>query len=419
MNKKEITEIKKQFTPANCALTRLCACYVDAEKNKKTEMKEAFLSQTEEECFKYFEIFRKSLSGTLGKNLLSLEFPLEAELEGGAQEFLLRLKESRLQDDELLEQFYDRIIEQYDYAENYLILLVHGAYDIPGRASDNEEMFDASDEVYEYLLGTICPVNLSKAGLSYDADNNRFGSRVRDWLVELPLTGFLFPAFQDRSTDLHSMLYYTKNPEELRDVFVQTVFGCETPLSAAGQKETFNAIIEETLGEACDYETVRQIHEQLTELAEEKKDEPEPLVLNKAELRQILSRSGVDAEDFPELEQRLEESFEENFEERAGERLEERPEERNGENGGEKAPGRSAEKAGFLASNIMNTRRFEIRTPDVVIQVNPERADLVETRIVDGRQCLVIAVDDRVEVNGISALTLSRKDRRRDREDEQ
>ena len=377
MNKKEISEIKKQLTPENCALTRLCACYVDGEKNKKTEMKEAFLSQSEEECFKYFEIFRKSLSGTVGKNLINLEFPLDAELEGGAQEFLLRLRDSRLKDDELLEEFYDKVIESFEYGENYLILLVHGAYDIPGKASDNEEMFDASDEVYEYLLGAVCPVNLSKAGLSYDAENNRFGSRVRDWLVELPLAGFLFPAFQDRSTDLHSMLYYSKNPEELREGFVQGLFGCGTPLSAGDQKETFNAMIEETLGEDCDYEAVRNIHEKLQELVEERKDEPEPLVLDKAEVKQLLAGSGVDAEKFEELEER--------YEETAGAQTE------------------------FLASNIINTRKFEIKTPDVVIQVNPERADLVETRMIDGRQCLVIPVDDSVEVNGISVRALSRR----------
>ena len=377
MNKKEIAEIKKQLTPENCALTRLCACYVDGEKNKKTEMKEAFLSQSEEECFKYFEIFRKSLSGTVGKNLINLEFPLDAELEGGAQEFLMRLRDSRLKDDELLEEFYDKVIESFEYGENYLILLVHGAYDIPGKASDNEEMFDASDEVYEYLLGVVCPVNLSKAGLSYDAENNRFGSRVRDWLVELPLAGFLFPAFQDRSTDLHSMLYYSKNPEELREGFVQGLFGCGTPLSAGDQKETFNAMIEETLGEDCDYEAVRNIHEKLQELVEERKDEPEPLVLDRAEVKQLLAVSGVDAEKFEELEER--------YEETAGAQTE------------------------FLASNVLNTRKFEIKTPDVVIQVNPERPDLVETRVIDGRQCLVIPVDDSVEVNGISVRALSRR----------
>jgi hypothetical protein len=373
MNKKEIAEIKKQFTPSNCAITRLCGCYVDGEKNKKTEMKEAFLSLPEEEIFKYFEIFRKTLSGTVGKNLISMEFPLETEMSGGTHDFLMKLKASRLTDEALLEAFYDRVIETYEYGENYLILLVHGVYDIPGKASDNEEMFDASDEIYEYLLCAICPVNLSEAGLSYNAESNRFGTRTRDWLVELPFTGFLFPAFQDRSTDLHSMLYYSKNPEELRENFVDGMFGCQVPMSAGGQKETFNAMIEDTLGEDCDYEVVRNIHENLQQLVEERKDDPDPVVLDKTEVKRVLAQSGVEQEKLEELDGR--------YEHVAGEQTE------------------------FLASNIMNTRKFEIKTPDIVIQVNPERADLVETRMIDGRQCLVIGVDDRVQVNGISVRT--------------
>lgn len=378
MNKKEVSEIKKQFTPDHCAITRLCGCYVDGEKSKKTELKEAFLSLPEEEIFKYFEIFRKTLSGTLGKNLRNLEFPLAAEFPGSPQDFLLKLRNSKLTEETLLEAFYDRIIETYDYGENYLILLIHAAYDIPGRSSDNEEMFDASDEVYEYLLCSICPVKLSKAGLSYDGESNSFKSRIRDWLVEMPEAGFLFPAFQDRSTDLHSMLYYSKNAEELLESFVEEMFGCEVGLSAGNQKETFNALIEDALGEECEYEVVRSLHENLHELVEERKDEPEPVVLSKNEVKQLLARSGAD-------EERLE-KLEESFEVHAGEKTE------------------------FLAANVMNARKFEIKTPDVVIQVNPERPDLVETREIDGRQCLVIPVDDRVEVNGITVLTKSRNE---------
>lgn len=387
MTKQEISEIKKLFTPKNCSITRICGCYVDGEKNKKTEMKEAFLSLPEEEIFKYFEIFRKTLSGTVGKNLINMEFPLDTEMPGGTQEFLMKLKNSRLTDETLLEAFYDRMIETFGYGENYLILLVHGAYDIPGKASDNEEMFDASDEVYEYLLCAVCPVNLSKAGLSYDAETNRFGTRNRDWMVEMPLTGFLFPAFQDRSTDLHSMLYYSKNPEELKEDFVDRMFGCRVPLSAGGQKETFNAMIEDTLDEECTFEVVRNLHEKLHELVEERKDEPEPVTLDKAEVKHLLAASGVQQEKLQELE--------EHFEETAG------------------------EKSSFLAANVMNARKFEIKTPDVVIQVNPERSDLVETRMIDGRQCLVIAVDDRVEVNGISAKILEKRNQNAGTTDEE
>ena len=170
MNKKEISEIKKQLTPANCNITRICGCYVDAEKNKKTELKEAFLSLSEEEMFKYFEIFKKTLSGTLGKNLMNMEFPLAEEKEGGKHEFLMKLRASKLKDDALIESFYDKIIENYDYPENYYIILVHAVYDIPGRTSDGIDMDDASEEIYEHLLCSICPVKLSKAGLCYNAE---------------------------------------------------------------------------------------------------------------------------------------------------------------------------------------------------------------------------------------------------------
>ena len=188
MNKKEVLEIRKQFTPENCTITRICGCYVDHEKEKKMEMKKAFLSMPEEEAFKYFDIFRHTLSGTVGKNLMTMEFPLDQELEGGAQELLLRLRDTKLTDDLLLEEFYDKVIENYEFAENYYIILIHAAYDVPGKSSDNMEMFDASDTVYEHIMCSICPVKLTKAGLTYNAEKNNIEDRIRDWFVEMPAT---------------------------------------------------------------------------------------------------------------------------------------------------------------------------------------------------------------------------------------
>lgn len=370
MNKKEVAEIKKQFTPSNCAITRICGCYVDGEKNKLAEFKEAFLSLPEEEIFKYFEIFRKALSGTLGKNLLNMEFPLDTEREGGTQEFLLQLRDSQLKEEELLESYYDKVIESFAYGENYLILLIHAAYDVPGKASDNLEMFDASDEVYSYVLSCICPVKLAKPALSYNAEEKCFQNRIRDWVVDMPQLGFLFPAFNDRSSDIHSLLYYSKNAEELHFEFTENLLGCVLPLSADSQKEVFQTLIEETLGEDCDYEIVKNIHENLHEMAEEQKDSPDPVILAQAEVKNLLAISGVNQEKL--------ESFDQHFETTAG------------------------TNTSFLASNIMNTRKFEVKTPDITIQVSPDRPDLVETRIIDGRPCLVIPITDQVQVNGIT-----------------
>lgn len=370
MTKQEISEIKKLLTQKNCSITRICGCYVDGEKNKKTELKQAFLALPEEEMFKYFEILRKTLSGTPGKNLLTLEFPLASEEEGGTQEFLLRLRDSRLKDDSLLEEFYDKIISTYEYVGNYLILLVHDAYDVPGRTLDGLEMEDASDQVYEYILACICPVELSKPGLSYNAVENTFQNRVRDWVVGLPETGFLFPAFNDRCADIHSTLYYTKDAEELKEGFVEQLLACPLPLTAGSQKETFQTLIEETLGETCDVEMVKNIHDQLAEMVEEHKEEPAPLALDKNEVKTILANSGVANE---KLEQ-----FDRRYDETAG------------------------EKTSLLANNVINARTFEVKTPDVVIRVSPDRTDLIETRNINGRDCLVIALDGNVVVNGIN-----------------
>ncbi len=370
MIKQEISEIKKLFTQNNCSITRICGCYVDGEKNKKTELKQAFLALPEEEMFKYFEILRKSLSGTLGKNLLNLEFPLKSEEEGGTQEFLLKLRDSKLKDDALLEDFYDRIINAYEYVGNYLILLIHDVYDVPGKTSDGIDMEDASDEVYEYIMACICPVNLSKPGLSYNPVENTFQNRIRDWVVAAPETSFLFPAFNDRGTDLHSVLYYSKDPNELREDFVNLILDCPLPMPAGGQKETFQMLVEETLQETCSIEAVINIHEKLNEMIEEHKEDPVPLVLDKEEVKTVFASSGVSNEKL--------EIFDRCYDAAAGERTE------------------------LVVNNVVNTRNFEVKTPDVVVKVNPERMDLVETKTIDGRECLVIALGSDVEVNGIT-----------------
>lgn len=369
MNKREISEIKKQFKKDNNAITRICGCYVDAEKQIKTSLKEAFFALSEEEIFKYYEIFRKSLSGGIGKNLHNLEYSIHDEGEGSAHSLLMKLREDKLTDDEVVDSFYNKIIENYDYGENYYIILIHSAYDVPGRAADHEEMFDASEEVYNHILCCICPVKLSEPGLSYNETTNLIEERPRDWWVQPPMTGFLFPAFNDRSADIHSILYFSKNPEELHYEFIDTCLGAPSPVSWSAQKEAFQEILSDTLGEQCDYQIVRQIHENLTEMSEEHKEDMEPLRLSKPEVKDLLEKSGVEPEQL--------ERFDTVYEEAAG------------------------ESTSILVPAITGSGKFALKTPDVDIRVNPDRLDLVETRFLEGRRFLVIAVEDNVEVNGM------------------
>lgn len=379
MNKKEISEIKKRFTKTRCSISRICGCYVDAEKQKRMTLKEAFLGLPEEEMFKYIDIFRKTLSGSIGKTMMNMEFPTEQETrEDGTQVFLMKLLESKLQDDTLLNQFYDKVIEHYQYPENYFIILVHDSYDIPKITTDGIENFDASEYVYDYILCSICPVKLTKPGLCYNTEENSITDRIRDWLVQPPELGFLFPAFNDRNMDIHGLLYYSRSADEADAAITEELLGCRMPLPAKSQKETFNSIIEESLGLECDYEIVKSIHENLNQMVEENKENPEPLVLDKADMTKLLEKSGVEEEQL--------ETFETRFEERMG------------------------ENDTLIATNISNTRKFEVRTPDITVNVNPERTDLVETRVIDGVPYLMIEINDLVEVNGIQIVSELAKD---------
>lgn len=377
MNKKEIAEIKKLLTVQKNSFSRITGCYVSAEKEKITTFSDSFGLLPEEETFKYFEIFRKSLSGTLGKNLLNMEFPDETEQEGGTEDFLRRLRDSHLEDEDLLNQFYDRVVENYVTAENYLILLIMNAYDVPGKASDGAEMFDASSEVYDYFQAVICPVDLAKPALSYDRGSQTFRNRDRDWIVGMPALGFLFPAYNDRSSDIHQVLYYSKDCEDLHFDLTDKLLGCQLPLPAGLQKEAFEQVIEQTLGEECDFDTVKNLHDSLQEITQQAKDSPDPIQLDRSSMRSLLEEAGAGQEQMA--------SFDQVFEENTGE------------------SGR------LVASNVISTRKFEVHTPDVTITVSPDRSDLVETRIIDGRQCLVIPVTDEVEVNGIRIRQLKKE----------
>jgi len=371
MTRKELNEIKSQYTLEDCGILRLCGCYVDGERNKITQFNENFLNLPEEEKHKYFDIFKKTLSGTPGKNLVDMKFNVDAYADEGARTFLMNLRDSGLKDDRLLNEFYDRIINNYSYVGNYLILLINQVYDIPAVTTDNIEMDDASDEVYSYILCSICHVNLSKPGLGYDEEDNNFHDKKQNHMVDVPDVGFLFPAFNKRSADEDMTLFYTKDVSEFEDGLIDCLLDCAVPLPAKQQKETFTLLVNEALGEEADLEIVKNIHENLEQIIEEKKQEsPAPVMLDKTEMKDLLEKSGV-------KEEKLE-NFEEHFEMAAGEH------------------------GKLVASNVSSGKKFEVKTPDVVIKINSDKTDIVSTQVIDGRQCLVIQIDERLEVNGIS-----------------
>lgn len=300
MTKKDVLELKRRLKKDECTFTKLCGCYVNGEKKRILNLEETFLNLKEEEFYKYLEIAKKTLSGTVGNNILQLEFPLEEEKPGGKQQFLMGLKESRLKNEGLIESFYQLIIDNYDYAGNYLILVFHDAYDVMTKTSDNNKL-DESEEVYEYLLCAICPVTLTKAGLGYLEIENRIGPRNRDWVVNAPDTGFVFPAFSDRSTDIHSVMYYTKDTKEPHKEFMEFVLGCPPKETATEQKYAFqniinNAVRDEEKSNRVFMEIQESLNQMVDEQAEYQDTKTEPIILTTDSIEEVIESCALPEE---------------------------------------------------------------------------------------------------------------------------
>lgn len=368
MNKKEIAEIRRQFSIDRCAITRICGCYVDGEKNKCASMREAFMSLPEEEEFKYLAMFKKMLGGKLNKNLLNVEFPLQQELNGECQAELLKLRDNKLKEDELVEEFYDKVIENYICAENYYIVLIHGAYDIPGRSTDNKEMFDASDEIYEFVMCCICPVKLSKAGLSYDVNKNRIENRTRDWVVDVPTHGFLFPAFNGRSADIHGCLYYSKKSDNAQNEFAKAILGCDIDMNSDDQKKAFDNMVAEVLGDNGSVHDLLNIYGNLYQMMVEHEFDAESLTLDKTDIKKLMSISISD--------EKCMSNFDAAWDSWVG-------------------------KAVVLpAENIVGGRKLKIACGNAQIQIDSQYSDFIRVKNINGEMRLTIPVDGLLSVNG-------------------
>ena len=439
MNKKDILELKRRLKKKSCTFTRLGGCYVNVDKEILLNFNENFLNLEEEELYKYLEIAGKVLSGTHGNNLLELEFPNEEEVPGGRQQSLMVLKESKLKNEELLNTFYRLIIDHYDYSGNYLILVYHDAYDVMKHTSDKNAL-DESEEVYEYLLCAVCPVTLSKAGLGYLETENRIGPRVRDWVVGVPDTGFIFPAFTDRSTDIHAVMYYTRDVKEPHREFMEDILGCPAKLTAAEQKNTFHSIVTAAIPDEHKQEKVfMDIQETLNDIVEEQAilsergQEPEPIVLTAASIQDMLASTGISEE----IAAKIESSYSEKFGDMppivdhlldnkllaAGQQkkkeqelmvevqqLKDQLETARAEHTNINAMVEfaTAESAVYEDNSIMgdgDTKNSDI-TADcpVILTVAPEKAEQITSQTIDGHRYLLIPMEEneQIRVNGIT-----------------
>ena len=438
MRKKDILELKKRFKKDHCTFTKMCGCYVNGEKNILLKFRETFLNLEEDDYFKYLEIAKKVLSGTIENNILEINFELNEEHVNEKQLEFMKLKNSQLKDDLLLDDFYNSIINNYDYEGNFLILIFHDAYDIITKTKDNAKL-DESEEVYEYILCAICPVELSKAGLRYFEEENSIKSRTRDWVVEAPSNGFVFPAFINRTTDVNSIMYYTKNAKDTHPELMENVLGCPSKQTNTEKKEIFNDILRDALGpdEKKSDHFFMEIQESLNNKIEEHniihEDSETPIFLTDEVIQDILNESGVPDEITTKIEKSYAESFgdtppvadilidnkalaakaqkkKEEMLEKQVRILENKLERVTQDNSLNTEAAVEIDSNNLIEENENNTFNNNLsevdNNYDIVLQVKPEKVSKIKSEIINGQKCIIIPVDEdeHTNVNGVENL---------------
>ena len=398
MNKKEVMELKRRLKKDQCTFTKMCGCYVNGNKEKILTFQETFLNLEEEEFYKYLEIARKVLSGTVGNNLLELSFPLEEEEPGHRQHSLMAIRADGLKNTELVDILYDQIIQYYDFVGNYLILLFHDAYDVMTKTSDGISV-DESEEVFEYILCAICPVELSKPGLGYLEGENRIGSRIRDWVVGVPEQGFIFPAFTDRSTDIHSVMYYTKNAKDTHPELMEGVLGCASIRTGMEKKKAFqeiilNAVPDEDKAKNLLLDMQSEINDYVIEQEEAYPESEEPVLLTQETVTSLMKNIEI-----PEhVSEKIEKSFQEEF-------VDEPPvcEQMLDSKALSLCEQRKKEKE--LQHQIVTLQKRLNDSQEegqITLNVSPEKASEITADFIDGQRCLIIPINENehATVNG-------------------
>jgi hypothetical protein len=412
MNKKDISELKRRYKKTDFTFTKLSGCYVNHNKEAVIEFKENFSFLEDEELFKYLEISKKVLSGGIGDNLLGLNFSLNENYYSEKQDFLMRLKKSKLQDDAMLSEFFQTIIENFDFVGHYLILLFHDVYDVMVKTSDNRKL-DESEETHEYILCAICPMSLSKPALGYFDEDKQIKSLVRDWIVDAPTIGFAFPSFIDRESNVNVLTYYTKNTNDIHPEVIEGALGCTTKKTATMQQQTIEAIMNENLGTDKDYKdrVYIEFQDKLNATIEEQKalyegTSAEPIIVDKNTMKELLIKGGVEED----VASKVSDVFEGEFagEEPVAENLINKKIIKASEK--MKTEKKLRKRVDSLEAKLKELNDSEDSEANdeagVILKVNPSKVSQIKTEIINGQRCIVVPIDEdeQATINGVKNI---------------
>lgn len=381
MNKKELQEIRRQIKPENERL-HLKGIMEAYGKYRDEEASVQFFRRidpetlsTEEEDL-YFEIFKKSLSGTPGKNLVEYGFDSKDEQSAKLKRTLFGYKDGELLSEETFESFVKEIIEKGSYRNSVYITVGLFEYSAPALNANREELEDSSS--FRFMIAAISEARLTDIGLYYSTYDNSVQRKVNEEMQILPspLDAFLYPVFSDRAADVNHLLYHSKTAKSPNIDLIEQYFHIPFQSTAPEQSEGFAQVIADVFPQGLDFNTAVRFHQNLADFIKEESEEEAVVKADKNRIRDLLDASGAKAEHLEHFDS---------------------------------AYTRILEDQELAAINLLENGKVSVKSPSITVSVKDDALEQIQTREIDGKTCLVIEINDEVKISSLPGTLIEPK----------
>lgn len=204
IHREDMLALTRRMTVKRSSITRIAGAYIDPDGFVEGTFNTRFLKLSASEQAKNLEMAKKIPFADTNRNLKRFIIPDYRRGKESMWQLLLGVREAGLENDSLLDVFYDIMAEKYCSDREYGIFIFHDRYDIPAKAADHERLGE-SENIFEYLICAVCPVS-------------------GEYEPGEPECGFLFPAYSDGGALMNCIDIYhadEKHPHlELEDILL-------------------------------------------------------------------------------------------------------------------------------------------------------------------------------------------------------
>lgn len=373
MLKTDLMELKKTLKKDRVTISRMFACYVSGENKDKSIQTASFLNLPDDEFYKYLELIKKMMSCKAGDTLQTLSLKNE-----DTKKALDSLRSTELKQESIAESVSDQIIKNFEYINNYLILMFFSAYDVPAKGSDKLKQ-DESEYVYDSIYCLICPMELSDPGLAYHEDKHEIHVRIRDWVVSSPTVGFIYPDYHNREIDTSKVVYAVCNKKNTHKELVDKLFGQQNLVTKELHEQAIAVALNEAL-ENTSFDEVASVMNKMAAKVKSKEERAEEQKAKRKDQESLTTEEIVQVIEECDLPEEKSEQFVSAYKS-AVNHIDEKP----------------------TVKKISKSNK--IKCEDIDISVPAEKMKSVRIDHIQGKRCVIIELseeDSDVVVNGIT-----------------